>query len=95
MYEYSDNTYLGLNNKFYNDDTKKSFERRTRAQDWEQDMSIFASSNFARYKNDPKHPILLALLEENRRFRRAKQFKRTTPSETFADNHFNPLDRPF
>ena len=91
MHEQLENQYLGLSNKFYGDDTKKTFETRTRDKDWEPDVSIFSSYAPQRYKNDPDHPILLALLEEDRRVRRAKKFIRTTPAETFADNHYDPF----
>ena len=94
MQEQLENQYLGLSNKFYGDDTKKTFETRTRDKDWEPDVSIFSSSTPQRYKNEPDHPILLALLEEDRRVRRAKKFKRTTPAETFADNHYDPFYCP-
>ena len=94
MQEQLENQYLGLSNKFYGDDAKKTFETRTRDKNWETDVSIFSTSTLQRYKNDPDHPILLALLEEQRRVLRAKKFKRTTPAETFADNHYDPFYCP-
>ena len=79
-----------LNFKFYADDTKKSFENRTRDQYWENDSSIYASSILKRYESDKENPIYLALLEERRFIQEAKNFRRSTPSETFADNHYDP-----
>lgn len=90
MQEQLENQYLGLSNKFYGDDTKKTFESRTSDTDWEPDSSIFASAPFTRYKNDPQNPILLALLEEERLIQKAKSYKRSTPTGTFADNHYDP-----
>ena len=87
--------YSGLNNKFYGDDRTKTFERRTRGRDWEPDASIYSSSKLERYKDDPNNPILLALLKEEQMFKKAKEFKRTTPAETFADNHYDPFYCPF
>ena len=78
------------NFKFYADDTKKSFENRTSDQSWEIDTSIYASSALKRYEKDKENPIYLALLEERRLVRKAKNFRRSTPSETFADNHYDP-----
>ena len=79
-----------LNYKFYADDTKKSFENRTSDRSWEIDTSIYASSAFKRYDGDEENPIYLALLEERRLTQKAKNFRRSTPSETFADNHYDP-----
>ena len=79
-----------LNFKFYADDTKKSFENRTRDQSWENDSSIYASSVLKRYESDKENPIYLALLEERRLIQKAKDFRRSTPSETFADNYYDP-----
>lgn len=90
MHEQLENQYLGLSNKFYGDDTKKTFENRTSDTDWEPDSSIFASAPFKRYENDPQNPILLALLEEERLIKKAKSYKRSTPTGTFADNHYDP-----
>ena len=78
------------NFKFYADDTKKSFENRTSDQSWEIDTSIYASSAFKRYDGDEENPIYLALLEERRLAQKAKNFRRSTPAETFADNHYDP-----
>ena len=79
-----------LNFKFYADDTKKSFENRTSDQCWEIDTSIYASSTLKRYEKDKENPIYRALLEERRLVQKAKNFRRSTPSETFADNHYDP-----
>jgi hypothetical protein len=86
--------YSGLNNKFYSDDRTKTFERRTRGKNWEPDASIYSSSKLERYKDDPNNPIMLALLEEEQMLKKAKEFKRTTPAETFADHHYDPDYRP-
>ncbi|MDG2257859.1 MAG: hypothetical protein P8L68_05130 [Paracoccaceae bacterium] len=88
------NPYLKLNHKFYSDDTKKGCEKRTSYRRWEVDASLRASSTLDRYKDDKSNPIYLALLEEERRMQKARKFKRTTPAETFADNHFDPFYRP-
>ena len=83
-------TYAGLNNKFYGDDTKKTYETRTKDRNWKVDPSIYSSSILERFKHDLDDPLYLALVKEDEAFKKAKDFKRTTPRESFADNHYDP-----
>ena len=83
-----------LNNKFYSDDTKHAGETRTHQKYWEQDTSIFGTSSRARLAQDADDRITLALIEEEKMQTKAKNFKRTTPRETFADHHYDPAFIP-
>ena len=83
-----------LNNKFYSDDTKHAGERRTHPRYWEQDTSIFGASSRVCLAQDTDDQITLALIEEEKMQTKAKNFKRTTPRETFADNHYDPAFIP-
>ena len=80
-----------MNNKFYSDDTKHSGECRTRYNSWEMDKSLYSGEELERYKNDQSNPIYLALLKEKTQMQKAKNFKRTTRQETFADFHCDYL----
>ena len=85
------NQHSNLNNKFFGDDTNKTFERRAYNENWKVDESNFASSMHERFKDDPQNPIYIALLIEEQRTETARKYKRTTARETFADNHYDPL----
>ena len=91
MQNLNESTYAGLNNKFYGDDTKKTYETRTKDANWTVDTSIYSSSIYERFKDDLNNPLYLALLKEEESLKKAKKFKRTTPEETFADNHYDPF----
>ena len=78
-----------LSNKFYGDDTKRTFENRTRYKDWAIDESIFSSSIRRRIQQNPDSEINQALTREAKMVKKAKSFIRTTPEETFADNHYD------
>ena len=80
-----------LSNKFYADDTKSTFENRTRYKDWGIDESIFSSSARRRIQKNPDSEINKALTKEAKMVKKAKSFIRTTPKETFADNYYDPF----
>ena len=82
-------SYNRLSNKFYGDDTKKTFENRSYTKSWRPDTSVFQSSIHEQYKYDQENPIYLALKAEEELVKKAKSFVRTTPQETFADNLYD------
>lgn len=73
---------------------KKTYETRTKDANWTVDTSIYSFSIYERFKDDLNNPLSLALLEEENSLKKAKNFKRTTPKETFADNHYDPFYCP-
>lgn len=73
------------------ENTKKNLEHRTKNKNWQTDTSNFKSAIHDRFKNDPNNPIYLALLAEEERAKKARNFVRTVPKETFADNHYDPF----
>ena len=91
MQNLNESTYAGLNNKFYGDDAKKTYETRTKDANWTVDTSIYSSPICERFKDDLDNPLYLALLKEEESQKKVKKFKRTTPEETFADNHYDPF----
>ena len=82
-----------FSNRFYSDETK-TFEKRTRYKDWGIDESIFSSSVQQSIRQNPDSEINQALIEEAKMAKKAKSFVRTTPRETFADNHYDPFFLP-
>ena len=60
----------------------------------QQDPILHKQYVFERFKDDLDNPLYLALLKEEESLKKAKKFKRTTPKETFADNHYDPFFCP-
>ena len=93
MTDTSHYTYGRLSNKFYGDDTKKTFENRSYGKSWQPDNSVFQSSIHEQYKYDQENPIYLALKAEEELVKKSKRFIRITPHETFGDNHYDGTPR--
>ena len=92
MENINESTYAGLNNKFYGDDTKKTYETRTKDANWKVDTSIYSSSIYERFRDDLDNPLYLAVVREEEAFKKAEHFKITIPQETFAYNHYDLFD---
>ena len=78
----------GYDHKFnHGENTKHNLEFRTNFKNWGPDLSLYSSNLNQRISHNPENPLLQELARQEAAAKEIrKNFKRSVPRETFADN---------